>query len=306
MDAEKTGKLIRELRTEKGLTQQELASHLKVSPTAVSKWENGKNLPDISMLEPLAETLGVSIYDIVIGKSSAQKEGTDMPGDAECEKESADTAIKSLIDTTVQQRKKRARRIIRVVLTLALLCLVCWYYFHDELEPISYVDVFQLEIHHETDYLLQQGEIMELADIEFRKEDIRQSIEEALGVNALDIEVETVGLIWRSDDIRLRLYKDDEKMWVDMGPENPEWSMRQAGYFEAQWSLRQRIEETQKGIYQIRTQGRLQYDGPADTDVTLNAHVWIKVTYRDRFILSRRHEVLLISSNYATDMIPVK
>ena len=41
MDAEKTGKLIKELRTEKGLTQQELASRLKVSSTAVSKWENG-------------------------------------------------------------------------------------------------------------------------------------------------------------------------------------------------------------------------------------------------------------------------
>ena len=44
MDAEKTGKLIRELRTEKGLTQKELASLLKVSPTAVSKWENGDSL----------------------------------------------------------------------------------------------------------------------------------------------------------------------------------------------------------------------------------------------------------------------
>ncbi len=41
MDAKKTGKLIRELRTEKGLTQQDLASALHVSQTAVSKWENG-------------------------------------------------------------------------------------------------------------------------------------------------------------------------------------------------------------------------------------------------------------------------
>ena len=90
MDAEKTGKLIKELRTEKNLTQQELASRLKVSSTAVSKWENGKNLPDISMLEPLAETLGVPIYDIVKGKSPAQKEETEMAAETASETNLAD------------------------------------------------------------------------------------------------------------------------------------------------------------------------------------------------------------------------
>ena len=67
-----------------------------------------------------------------------------------------------------------------------------------------------------------------------------------------------------------------------------------------------RLEETEKVLYQIGTQGRLLYAGPAGTDVKLNAHVWIKATYRDRFILSRRHEVLLISANYATDTISVR
>ena len=305
MDAEKTGKLIRELRTEKGLTQQELASRLKVSSTAVSKWENGKNLPDISLLEPLAETLGVSIYDIVKGKSPAQKEETEMAAETESEMESADTAIKSVIGAAIDQRKKRTRRIIRIVLALALICLVFWYYYHDESVPQFYVEFSDLRIHHETD-LLQQGMITEFADIGIRKEDIRRSIEEALGRNVLDIEVETLGLIWRSDDIRLQLYLDDEKMSVDNGPESPSWPMRQAEYLEAQWSLRKRLEETEKGLYQIGTQGRLLYAGPAGTDVTLNAHVWIKATYRDRFILSRRHEVLLISANYAEDTISVK
>ena len=123
MDAEKTGKLIKELRTEKGLTQQELASRLKVSSTAVSKWENGKNLPDISLLEPLAETLGVSIYDIVKGKSPAQKEETEMAAETESEKGSADTAIKSVIGAAIDQRKKRTRRSIRILLVLCLLWL---------------------------------------------------------------------------------------------------------------------------------------------------------------------------------------
>ena len=257
------------------------------------------------MLEPLAETLGVPIYDIVKGKSPAQKEETEMAAETESEKGSADTAIKSVIDAAIDQRKKRTRRIIRTVLALSLITLVFWYYYHDEPAPQFYVEFSDLRIHHETD-LLQQGMITEFADIGIRKEDIRRSIEEALGTNALDIEVETLGLIWRSDDIRLQLYLDDEKMSVDNGPESPAWPMRQAEYVEEQWSLRRRIEETQKGLYQIGTQGRLLFAGPAGTDVKLNAHVWIKATYRDRFILSRRHEVLLISANYATDTISVK
>ena len=73
MDASKTGKLIRELRTEKGLTQQELASLLGVSPTAVSKWENGRGLPDISMLEPLVKVLQVTFAEIILGERAAHE-----------------------------------------------------------------------------------------------------------------------------------------------------------------------------------------------------------------------------------------
>ena len=54
MDIIKTGNLIKELRTEKELTQKELAEKLNVSTAAVSKWENGKGFPDISLLEPLS------------------------------------------------------------------------------------------------------------------------------------------------------------------------------------------------------------------------------------------------------------
>ncbi len=65
MDIVKTGNLIKELRTEKGFTQKELAEKLNVSTAAVSKWENGKGFPDISILENLSEELGVSITELV-------------------------------------------------------------------------------------------------------------------------------------------------------------------------------------------------------------------------------------------------
>ena len=53
MDCEKTGKLIRRLRQEKGYTQAGLADRLHVSDKAVSKWERGLGCPDISLLPQL-------------------------------------------------------------------------------------------------------------------------------------------------------------------------------------------------------------------------------------------------------------
>ena len=61
MDKERTGQLITELRKEKGLTQKQLADALNVTDKAVSKWERGLSFPDISMLEPISEVLGISI-----------------------------------------------------------------------------------------------------------------------------------------------------------------------------------------------------------------------------------------------------
>ena len=62
------GKRIGLLRKEKGLTQEELASHMGVSPQAVSKWENDQTCPDISALPRLARLLGVSVDELLEGK----------------------------------------------------------------------------------------------------------------------------------------------------------------------------------------------------------------------------------------------
>lgn len=70
MDILKTGTLIKELRTEKGFKQKELAEKLNVSTAAVSKWENGKGFPDISILEPLASVLDISITELIKGEHS--------------------------------------------------------------------------------------------------------------------------------------------------------------------------------------------------------------------------------------------
>ena len=67
MDARKTGGLIAQARKEKGLTQKELAQALHVSAQAVSKWERGLNFPDLSLLEPLGECLGLTASELLSG-----------------------------------------------------------------------------------------------------------------------------------------------------------------------------------------------------------------------------------------------
>ena len=62
------GKRIAHLRKEKGLTQDELAQHMGISPQAVSKWENDQTCPDISALPKLAGLLGVSVDELLSGK----------------------------------------------------------------------------------------------------------------------------------------------------------------------------------------------------------------------------------------------
>ena len=62
-----TGEVIRRLREGKGLTQEELAERIHVGGKAVSKWETGKGFPDVSLLEPLAQALGISVIELFSG-----------------------------------------------------------------------------------------------------------------------------------------------------------------------------------------------------------------------------------------------
>lgn len=68
MDCGKVGKLIWELRTEKGMTQKALADALHISDRAVSKWERGAGCPDVSLLGELSGVLGVNIEKILSGE----------------------------------------------------------------------------------------------------------------------------------------------------------------------------------------------------------------------------------------------
>ena len=68
MDRYVTGAVIRRLREKKKITQEELADMIHVSGKAVSKWETGQGFPDISLLEPLAQALAISVIELLSGE----------------------------------------------------------------------------------------------------------------------------------------------------------------------------------------------------------------------------------------------
>ena len=67
MNQEKIGKFIAELRKEKNMTQQQLADKLNVTDRAVSNWENGRRLPEYSLLSELCDILSISINELFAG-----------------------------------------------------------------------------------------------------------------------------------------------------------------------------------------------------------------------------------------------
>ena len=68
MDRYVTGAVIRRLRENRKMTQEELAERIFVSGKAVSKWETGRGFPDVSLLEPLAAALDISVIELLSGE----------------------------------------------------------------------------------------------------------------------------------------------------------------------------------------------------------------------------------------------
>lgn len=68
-----TSATIKQLREKQGLTQAELAEKIGVSSKTVSKWETAKGLPDVSLLQPLAQALNISLIELINGEQIANK-----------------------------------------------------------------------------------------------------------------------------------------------------------------------------------------------------------------------------------------
>lgn len=68
MNQEEIGKFIAKYRKEKNLTQAQLAEKLNITDRAVSKWENGKSMPDSSIMLELCEILGITVNELLSGE----------------------------------------------------------------------------------------------------------------------------------------------------------------------------------------------------------------------------------------------
>lgn len=74
MNQEKIGKFISELRKEKNMTQEQLAEKMGVTDKSISRWENGKTMPDLSMITILAEELNVEVSELLNGRKMTKEE----------------------------------------------------------------------------------------------------------------------------------------------------------------------------------------------------------------------------------------
>ena len=72
MDQQKSGLFLKELRREKKMTQEQLAQVFNVSFRTISRWENGSNLPDISLLVEIADYYDVDVREIIEGERKSE------------------------------------------------------------------------------------------------------------------------------------------------------------------------------------------------------------------------------------------
>jgi len=77
MNQEKIGKFIQECRKKKNMTQEKLAEKLGVSDRTIGNWENGRNMPDLSLFKPLCDTLGITINELLSGEEIKKEEYQD-------------------------------------------------------------------------------------------------------------------------------------------------------------------------------------------------------------------------------------
>lgn len=115
MNAQKTGEFIAQKRKEKNLTQKQLAEKIGVTDKAVSRWETGKGMPDVSLLQPLAETLGVSLCELLNGEEISKTDDF-----AVADEIIADTLKKS------DEKDKKYKAVLTAVLFAALVIFVAF------------------------------------------------------------------------------------------------------------------------------------------------------------------------------------
>lgn len=121
MNQQKIGKLLRELRKEKGMTQEQLAEHFLVSSRTVSRWETGSNMPDLALLIELADFYDVDIREIIDGERRTVK----------MDNETKET-LKKAAEYAEKESKQRKEKIKHFFVLSTLVMGLCFLLFREE------------------------------------------------------------------------------------------------------------------------------------------------------------------------------
>ncbi len=112
MNQEKIGKFIAKCRKDKKLTQEDLAQKLGITNKSVSNWENGRNMPDLSIFNELCDELDITINDLLSGER--------------LKKENYQKKLEeNVINIIVDEKKKRKKIIKRFAILLSIMLFVC-------------------------------------------------------------------------------------------------------------------------------------------------------------------------------------
>ena len=112
MDPEKIGRLISKSRKEKNMTQKDLASLLHITDKAVSKWERGISIPDISLLIPISNILDISVYELLGGEMKEKMS-----------KKEVEEVVKTSVKKGVEDNKLKVR-IQKIIITVLSIIIV--------------------------------------------------------------------------------------------------------------------------------------------------------------------------------------
>lgn len=122
MEQQKIGKFIAECRKEKGLTQVQLVEQLGITNRAVSKWENAKSMPDVSVMTSLCEILDISVNELLSGEKIKME-------DYKAKAEANLTELQRKQETVRKAKKWRNIVLVVVIILASVSHLAINYYY---------------------------------------------------------------------------------------------------------------------------------------------------------------------------------
>lgn len=180
MDHQKTGALIAQRRHQLGMTQKTLAEKLGISDRAVSKWERGAGFPDISLIEPLAEALDLTVLELLHGQ----------PAPPAPEEERSAREVLNSYRPEIRERQRRDRRWILVLAALlaAAAAVLVWTIGRAGGEWIGMEEISAAEAAAASPYILITEQDCRLLEKLRQDETIAQCLEEISAAEIITLD----------------------------------------------------------------------------------------------------------------------